>query len=371
MRATPHTVSYSLGNLVFLKFFRHPEEGSHPELELLNVLHTSGFTGVPRLLASMAYRRTRGDVMTLAVAMEYMQDAEEGTAFVMDGVDRYFEQVLASGVAPPVPLPDDPFLPPDPTEAQSELMGEYTLEFFRRLGQRTSQLHKTLAGQDSPAFVPEPITKFYLRSLYQSMRNLTNRSAQSLERAASSPEEGKNQPPRGLPVNALLQRFARLLSMEPTGLRVRIHGDFQLDNVLHIGKDFLFVDFDGDVRVPLSERAFKRSVLKDVASMIFSIGMTVEKAFRRHLERNPSDRERLVPWLSLWRRTSILTYLTSYLQDAGGQAFLPQQDDVLRQLLMALVLEQNLRSISRSLEEAPDDVPVLLDVLDYLLNLFP
>jgi maltose alpha-D-glucosyltransferase/alpha-amylase len=371
IHSTPHTVSYCLGNTVFLKFYRHPEEGSHPEVELLNILSTAEFPGAPRLLASLAYQRPRGDSMTLAVAMEYVQDAEEGAAFVLDGVDRYLEHVLAAGIAPPAPLPADPFTPPPLSAEQRELLGEYTLEFFRRLGQRTAQFHKILAGMGAPAFAPEPVTKFYLRSLYQAMRNLTHRTAQAVERTAFTQGTGESQPPRTLPNSLLLQHFARLLTMEPLGLRIRIHGDFQLDNVLHLGKDFMLVDFDGDVRVPVGERALKRSALRDVASMIFSIGVTAEKSLRRHLERNPSDREGLAPWLSLWRRTAILTYLTSYLHEAGGEAFLPQQDDVMRQLLMVFALEQSLRSLIRSLEEAPGDVPILLDMTDFILNLFP
>lgn len=370
IHATPHTVSYSLGNAVFLKLFRHPEEGGHPELELLTRLNAAAFPEVPRLLASLAYRRPRGDAMTLAVATDYVQDAEEGTAFVMDGVGRYLEEVLASGGASPAPLPSDPFLPLELTPDQHELLGEYTLEFFRRLGQRTAQLHKTLAGMDSPDFVPEPVTRFYLRSLYQAMRNLTHRTAQSLAQGRGVLEPEADRSSRALPVSALLQHFARLLSMEPMGQRIRLHGDFQLDNVLHLGKDFMLVDFDGDVRAPLGERSIKRSVLRDVAGMIASIGVTAEKAWRRHLERNPSDRERLAPWLSLWRRSAILAYLTSYLQDAAGEAFLPRQESVIRQLLIVFLLEQLLRSLNRSLEEEPADVPLLLDMTEFLLNLF-
>jgi maltose alpha-D-glucosyltransferase / alpha-amylase len=371
IHSTPHTVSYSLGNAVFLKFFRHPEEGSLPELELLTLLNAVGFPGVPRLLASLAYRRTRGDSMILAVATDYIQDAEEGTAFVMDGVDRYLEQVLASGGTSPAPLPVDPFSPPELTATQRELLGEYTLEFFRRLGQRTAQLHKILAGMDTPAFIPEPVTRFYLRSLYQAMRNLTHRTAQGLKQAEHVLGTTEVQPARGLPTNRLLQHFARLLSMEPVGQCIRLHGDLQLDNVLHLGKDFMLVDFNGDVRMPLGERSLKRSALRDVASMIASIGVTAEKAWRRHLERNPLDREKLAPWLVLWRRNAILTYLTSYLQDAGEEAFLPRQDDIIRQLLMVFLLEQGLRALNRSIEEETTDVAILLDMMDFLLNLFP
>jgi maltose alpha-D-glucosyltransferase/alpha-amylase len=304
------------------------------------------------------------------VATDFVQDAEEGRAFVMDEVDRYLEQVLTLGGELPAPPPVDPFSPPELTPAQLDLIGQYTLDFFRRLGQRTAQFHKVLAGIDSPAFTPEPVSKFFLRSIYQTMRNLTHQTAQGVSRMAKAYESGQDQTLLSLPVSQLLQRFSGLLGMEPMGVRIRIHGDFQLDNVLHTGKDFILVDFDGDVRVPMGERIIKRSALRDVASMISSIGITVDAAFRRHLARNPMDRERLGPWLALWRRTAILTYLASYLQDAGKEPFLPQHDQTMHQLLVVFLLEHNMRLILRGLEEAPGEVANLLEATDFLLELF-
>ena len=370
IRATPHTVSYSLDNAVFLKVYRHPEEGKHPEPELLRLLHAAGFPGVPRLLASLAYQPPHGEGMALAVAMEYVQNAEKGTAFVSDGVERYLEQVLASGAAPLPPLPADYFTPPPLTEAQRELIGAYTLEFFRRLGQRTAAFHKIMAGIALPAFVPEPETQSSLRSLYQSMRNLTNRAAGAMDAATPRPGPEAAAPGRPLPTGLLLRHFAKLLAMEPQGQRIRLHGDFKLDNILHLGKDFTLVDFDGDVRAPVGERSLKRSALRDVAGMIASIGLTAEQALRRHLERNPADRAALPPWLSLWRRTSLLTYLNAYLQEAGGQPFLPADPAMARRLLLVFLLEHSLQSLLRALEDKPQDAPMLLDTMDFILERF-
>ncbi|EKO37854.1 MAG: putative protein, probably involved in trehalose biosynthesis, partial [Solidesulfovibrio magneticus str. Maddingley MBC34] len=361
IRATPHTVSYSLDNAAFLKVYRHPEEGKHPEPELLTLLHAAGFPGVPRLLASLAYQPPSGEDMVLAVAMEYVQNAEKGRAFVLDGVERYLEQVLASGATPLPPLPADYFTPPPLSEDQRDLIGAYTLEFFRRLGQRTAAFHKIMAGIARPAFVPEPETQSSLRSLYQSMRNLTNRAAETLDAAA---------PARPLPTGLLLRHFAKLLTMEPQGQRIRLHGDFRLDNILHLGKDFMLVDFDGDVRAPVGERSLKRSALRDVAGMIASIGLTAEQALRRHLERNPADRAALPPWLSLWRRTSLLTYLNAYLEAAGGQPFLPADLAMARRLLLVFLLEHSLQALIRALEEKPEDVLILLDTMDFILARF-
>ena len=371
VHSSSHTVSYSLGNAAFLKVYLHPEEGNHPEVEILSILNRAGFQGVPRLLSRLAHLRPNGQTMTLAVAMEFVQGAIEGTSFVLDTVERFLDQALASGVAPPGPLPTDPCTRPQLTKEQQGLVDEYALEFFRRLAQRTASFHTILAGLETPAFAPEPVTKFYLRSLYQTMRTLAQRTAKEVERLAQAKTGDANAPPRLLPESAIMQHFAVLLPMEPSGVRIRTHGDLQLDNVLSLGKDFMLVDFDGDVRLPIGERTIKRPAIRDVACMIVSIGVTAEKALRRSLERTPAAAKELTSWLNLWRRAACLAFHEAYLEAMHGTSLAPLPAAAGRPLLRVFLLEQLLRNLSRSLEEEPDEVPLLLDMADALLNLFP
>jgi maltose alpha-D-glucosyltransferase/alpha-amylase len=367
---SPHTVSYSMGDAAFLKVFRHPEEGNHPEVEILSILNKAGFEGVPRLLARLAYLGPHDQAMTLAVTTEYVQGAVDGTNFVLDTVERFLDQALASGLASPGPLPADPFKSPELTGEQQGLVDEYSLEFFRRLAQRIAHFHTIMSGLDTPSFAPEQVTKLYLRSLYQAMRNLVHNTARGIERLSRFEGHGPEEPSGQLPEAAVLRVFAGLLDMEPTGVRIRTHGDLQLDNVLHLGKDFVLVDFDGDVRLPLGERTIKRPAIRDAACMIASMGLTAEKALIRHVERNPSAAKELTAWLSLWRRTACLAFLEAYLGVVQGSVLVPLPDGSVRQLLPVFLLEQLLRMLNRSLEEAPEDVPVLIKLTDQLMKIF-
>ena len=43
----------------------------------------------------------------------------------------------------------------------------------------------------------------------------------------------------------LLKRFQSLLALRVSAARIRCHGDYGLGQVLHTGKDFVIVDFEG------------------------------------------------------------------------------------------------------------------------------
>lgn len=288
-----------------------------------------------------------------------------------DSVERFLDEVLASGVTPPEPLPTDVFRLPELTEAQKNLVDAYSLEFFRRLAQRIAHFHTIMAGLEEPAFAPEPITKLYLRALYQTMRTLAYRTAQGVERLLTARDRESGKPGKLLPNDLIEHCLTGLLHMEPTGICIRTHGDLQLDNVLHLGKDFMLVDFGGDVRLPLGERAIKRPALRDTACMIISMGITAEKSLRQHLERNPPAAKELTGWLGVWRRYAGLSFYEAYREAVRGTPLIPRQEETTRQLLKVFLLEQLLRNVNRSLEEAPDDVPALLELTELLMRVFP
>jgi maltose alpha-D-glucosyltransferase/alpha-amylase len=65
-------------------------------------------------------------------------------------------------------------------------MAQY-LDSARLLGQRTAELHGALGAETPyPAFAPEPVSPLYQRSLYQSMRNVQQRTMQELAHSFSS-----------------------------------------------------------------------------------------------------------------------------------------------------------------------------------------
>ncbi len=372
VRAASHTCTHALDKAVYIKFYRRPTEGINPEVEILNILAAVRFPGVPRLLASLSFQAPRGNSMTLAVAMEYVQGAKDGDAFIREALGRFFERVLAANLAGPLPVVPNPLGGAyNLTDAQSVMMDAYVDDFFRRLGNRLMQLHKVFAGMSTPSMAPERFSKVYLRSIYQTMRSQIHRVSQGVEILRRAAEERGDPPLRLFPAQGILNRFTALLRMEPTGLRIRVHGDFRLGSVLHLGKDFMLVNFDGNARLPVSERVLKHSPLRDVAGMLFSVGMAADAALRAHLEHRPTDKALLLPWLALWRHNACNAFLEGYYENTEDCAFLPRAEADRRQFLELSVLKQILNRLEYSLEENPEDTPVLLEIAEALLRILP
>jgi maltose alpha-D-glucosyltransferase/alpha-amylase len=82
----------------------------------------------------------------------------------------------------------------------------------------------------------------------------------------------------------ILKRLHALLELRITAARIRCHGDYGLEQVLHTGKDFMIVDFEGHPGQGISERRIKRLVLRDVTGMLCSFRYAADRAVARQHE---------------------------------------------------------------------------------------
>src|SRR5262249_36099095 len=154
-------------------------------------------------------------------------------------------------------------------------------------------------------FKPERFTSLYQRSFYQSCRNLTARIFRLLrDRMKDLPADVIDDAKRlvGLEDKAL-RVFHEIVTLKVSSLRIRCHGDYHLGQILHTGKDFVIVDFEGEPDRSLSERRQKRSALRDVAGMLRSFDYAVSTVL---LESGgtgvarPVDVRVLEPWAQFW-----------------------------------------------------------------------
>jgi maltose alpha-D-glucosyltransferase/alpha-amylase len=294
--------------------------------------------------------------------------------FTLEAISRYYEQVFAaiaqghSPEAPPAigPLKQMPLYQPH-TEVV-EHVGTY-LESARQLGLRSAELHLALAVDDAGGeFSREPMSPQYLRSVFQTMRSLAVQNLRELRKQL------KTLPPDLVPVAqrvvelepVILGHYRQLVDQRFAAGRMRIHGDFHLGQVLWSGRDFVFLDFEGDAHKPISERRIKRSPLRDVARMVRSFHHAAYAGFDQQVELGVIARENLPkfePWVRHWNRAVSRAYLQAYCEKLHGSGLLPVEEDKLRMMLLAYLLNQVMDELGDELQKNSDNVRAPLQAI--------
>jgi maltose alpha-D-glucosyltransferase / alpha-amylase len=367
-----------LGRKFILKMFRRVGEGENPDLEIGRFLtEQKRLACAPKLAGALKYRDKSGDRFTLAVLHEYVPNQGDAWVYTLDEINRYLERIESELSGPP---PNDALATGisfvdlaeqvAPASAR-DVIGPY-LPSAELLGKRTAEMHLALAAGAEKSFAPEPFTKLYQRSLYQSMRAHARRTLRLLHKQAMTlPETTARLADRLLQNEAiLLARYADVAEHRITTLRTRCHGDFHLGQVLFTGNDFVIIDFEGEPDRSISERRIKRSPLRDVASMIRSFH------YASHAEIRGTQRESMSPvsgddvraWLDVWYLWSAASYLKAYLAEASQGRFLPDHRDELQTLLCGYLLEEAVHELGFELNNRPDWVRIPLEGILQLLG---
>ncbi len=355
---------------LFFKFYAGLDNGPHPEAELLRHLSGPGeFPQVPRLLGTVEYRpRGDGEPIVMATVQEYVAGARDGLAFTLEHLERHFEERWAGAV-----LADD-------SDAEAQAGGgrvvaadAFYLEMARLLGRRTAQMHLALA-RGTGDLAPEPFSRLYQRSVYQTIRNAVRQATAALKRRLGvvPPELRQDAADAVAAEGAALAAIAGLLGETVAVSRIRIHGDYRLGQLLFTGKDFVVTDFEGDPRRTLGERRHKRSALRDVATMFYSFYAAGEEGVKRFAEAHPehAGKAGASPWEWAWPWAEAVSraFFGAYAVEAGDAPILPSRRDRLL-LLKSFLLERAYEALAEAARTRPDRLGAPLSCIRLVLDL--
>jgi maltose alpha-D-glucosyltransferase/alpha-amylase len=351
------------GPRAIMKSLRRLEAGVHPEVELGRVLTQAG-ANAARLVGAIELRRGRRPPVTVAILNEYVAHEADAWSNTVRSVDGYLEQSVPPGPEGPLPAPPPggvlagalTGLIPDAVEAQmAEVLGTADL-----LGQRTAELHIALASAREPDFVPERVTPLSQRSLYQSMRTSARRTlVQVRQRMRHLRPEVREL------ARELLEGEDRLLAaIEPVlevrgGARIRVHGDLHLGQVLFTGRDYVFVDFEGEPARSFGERRLKRSPLRDVAGMLrsyhYAAHVSVDRLVQRGvIEQDGPDGDEHRRAAERWAHWAQVAYLQGYLVQIRPRELVPGDDTELAVCVRAHVIDKALYELRYELGNRPE-----------------
>ncbi|HEV2171389.1 MAG TPA: putative maltokinase, partial [Candidatus Binatus sp.] len=377
LRAEQSNTSIVFGDRFIMKLFRKLEAGVNPDIEVGRFLtDRSHYANTPPLAGWIDYNAGRNDVRNLALMQAFVPNQGDAWAFTLKELETYFEGAKTRA-EPPAAF--DKSLTgmldaAEPDLVATEMIGTY-LHSAQLIGQRVAELHLAfMADNNDPDFAAEPYSALYLRSQYQSMRNLLGRVMRLLSAKLGS------LPPEQRPVaQAVLEHRDQIGALYDSFLnhryslaRTRIHGDLHLGQMLYTGKDFVIIDFEGEPARPLSERRRKKSPLRDVAGMLRSFGYASFSELTHQVQigaLGKNDYASIEPWARFWERWACWSFLRGYLETSKDAAFLPKDREELRVLLDAFILDKAVYELGYELDNRPDWVFIPLYGISRLVGI--
>jgi maltose alpha-D-glucosyltransferase / alpha-amylase len=359
---------------MIFKLVRKVAEGVNPELEIGRFLSTKS-VNTPPLLGSLEFKPGKGELMTLGVLQAYVPNQGDAWRYTLGWLARYLDDALVRSTDELHNLPshlNNSFMQlvqqaiPDEVE---ELFGGYLAD-AHKLGHRTGEMHVALASDSTNEdFKPEPFSKLYQRSLYQSMRDLTNRVfVQLRSKRRSAPDDLVPLIDQTLSKETqILNAFQGIADKRLSGMRIRVHGDYHLGQVLYSEGDFMIIDFEGEPGRTLSDRRLKRSPLRDVAGMLRSFHYAAYAALPGYGVQQSIAREEdfpvLEPWARLWQTWTSVAFLKAYLDTVDSAKILPRDPDELEMLLHLFLLEKAVYEVGYELNNRPEWLKVPIQAI--------
>ena len=249
----------------------------------------------------------------------------------------------------------------EPPAPVADVVGAY-LDLAALLGQRTAEMHLALASNIEDARLHAgPYSTLDRRSHYQSVRNLVGKTIRLLRDCRDRLPARVVDEARRLVggQEQVLKVFEPYLGQRLTGLQIRSHGDYHLEQLLYTGKDFVIIDFDGLLTETLAERRRKHNCLRDVAGMIRSFHYAAFTALLEPAVVRAEDRPVAAPWADAWYRWVSGAFLRKYLDVTAGAAFLPAPDD-LEVILDAQVLQKAFIELRGELDLCAETISIPL-----------
>jgi len=219
------------------------------------------------------------------------------------------------------------------------------LQRMRQIGLRTAELHLALAsGVGKSAFAPEPIaaadTAAWADRLLARLRGVTD-TLRHRRRHEDLSEAAQHSVQQWLDRHdTVAEHIESVRKVRFDGLKTRVHGDFDLGQVLIVKDDAVIFDFEGDPRLPLQERRSKMPPAWDVATFMASMDNAVNAAIERAANLTPADRAALTARTRAWSKILTAAFWDSYRETLAGSKLWPTNDAQTRTLLDIFRLTQ-------------------------------
>jgi len=369
-------ISITYNGSYFLKMYRKVDIVTNPDLETTRFLtKEAAFEYIPAFIGDIQWKSKKGPIV-LGLMQEMIENHGDGYCYFQERIHNYIERLLADGKDPlmweqrqgtlmaPVSFE---VLPQD----LQTLLGGPAAAQARLIGIRTAQLHVALASvTENKDYRPEAFSLHYQRSLFSSLQSLVRETYQNLSR-------NKTRLPADMQANTeritayrprLLAIFKRIYAKKLDALKIRIHGNYNLGQVLLTGKDLAISDYSGDPALSYSERRLKRSPLIDLASMVLSFHAAAFEGFMNDPQLQEADRIALQPFAALWAHYMSGFFIDAYMAGVKGTHLLPAAAGDLEMMWQNYLLQRSIQAFNEALRNDPARLIIPLTLIRNILR---
>jgi trehalose synthase-fused probable maltokinase len=348
--ASTHSNSaVALGGRFLLKIFRRLEVGLNPDIEIGRFLAAHGQSvRVPALVGSIEHLGPGDETTALAMTQRLVHSRSNGWDHALQDVTAFFDRAARSQDRP------------TPSTAAA-LAGDFPAA-AHRLGRRTAELHRALgSSQSDPDFTPTTASPTEVRALADRLRVASGEAFAVLDRLRPGFDaEADRLAARVLALRpALDARVSACADGIAPFVKIRVHGDYHLGQVLSLEHDFVILDFEGEPTRPLSERRARQSPLRDVSGMLRSFSYAAHAALAAE-GRGDDRRGRLAAWADAWIDAVSATFLEGYFEAARGAPFVPADRGQVQALLELFLLDKAVYELDYEMNNRPDWVHIPL-----------
>jgi len=266
-----------------IKFYRRVDAEIVPDLEVKQLLTRQGYGNAPEVVGTLHYSPRKNMHATLGIFEKRFDSNGSAWDYVQNNMQRFAEDVINRLQQPNQTTPDakpdevsvtDEVMYRDMPETIQDVLGSLFVTKLADLGRTLASYHLMAKDVTEKNFQKEALSLHYQRSVYAGLKgdvratlDLLKRRLRELDEDATGLAEAVlGQEER---IHALLKRvFAHKIEAD----KIRIHGDFTLEQIAMADENFIIQNFDGDPDRSYSQRRLRRSPAKDIANLMRSIG---------------------------------------------------------------------------------------------------
>ena len=324
LNAEQSNTSIVYENRLFFKLYRKVEVGVNPDVELSKFLtQQAHFAETPAWMGGIEWNTHEG-LIQVGILQEFIPQSTVGW--------NYFMPMIKSAVE-------------DPDDGHSQL-----LQKVEQLGELSARLHNALLPKkDMDGFAPEWFDVEDQEALRVRVMSELNDSFSMLRENINklSPEART----MGLQLLETQQELAAILKetylVSSHAMKIRLHGDLHLGQVLVANDRFFITDFEGEPGRCYDERRIKQSPMKDIAGMIRSFHYAVYSA-----KLSEEGDQEYVDYMPLENLLHQMTdaYIRSYLK--AGKTDLSENE--FNSFLRLFMIEKALYELRYEINNRPD-----------------